>query len=159
MFLILLLLFVCIPLFELAILLYLAGVTSVGATLLLVVVTGVIGASLARRQGWTTYVRIQQELAEGRMPTESLLDAAMIFVAGAVLLTPGILTDIFGFSLLVPACRRFYRRSVSRWIRSRFRVQTFDAQGRGVGDQIIDCHVQDVTSEPGDGDSPNRTTQ
>jgi len=156
MFLILLLLFVGIPLFELAILLYLASVTSVWTTLLLVVVTGVIGASLARRQGWTTYVRIQQELAEGRMPTESLLDAAMIFVAGAVLLTPGILTDIFGFSLLVPVCRRWYRDSVSRWIRSRFRVQRFETQGFGAGDQIIDCQVQDVTSKPAGGDQPNR---
>ena len=82
MFLVLLLLFVGIPLFELAILLYLASVTSVWTTLLLVVVTGVIGASLARRQGWTTYVKIQQELAQGRMPTESLLDAASSRRAG-----------------------------------------------------------------------------
>ena len=147
MFLILLFLFVCIPFIELAILLKLASVTSVWTTLLLVVTTGVIGASLARRQGWNTYIRIQQELAAGRMPTESLLDAAMIFVAGAVLLTPGILTDIFGFSLLVPVCRRIYRQSAGRWIRAHFRVQTFDSQDVGPRDQIVECSAEDVTAK------------
>jgi UPF0716 protein FxsA len=150
MLLILLVLFVCIPLVELTILLELARLTDVWTTLTLVVVTGIIGASLARRQGWQTYIRIQQELAAGRMPTESLLDAAMIFVAGALLLTPGILTDLFGFSLLVPACRRFYRRAASRWIRTRFQVQTYDSGSSAPRDQIIECSAVDVTEEPAD---------
>ena len=152
----LLLLFICIPLIELALLLYLASVTSIWATLALVVVTGVIGASLARHQGWQTYARIQQELAARRMPTESLLDAAMIFVAGALLLTPGLLTDLFGFSLLVPGCRRFYRHSASRWIRSRFRVQPFPPRDFGPRDQIIEARVDDPPGQPGGDDRSDR---
>ena len=158
MLLLLLFLFVCVPFLELAILLQLAHMTSVWTTLLLVVVTGVIGASLARRQGWNTYVRIQQEVAAGRMPTESLLDAVMIFVAGAVLLTPGILTDIFGFSLLVPVCRRVYRRSASRWILSRFRVYTSASRDFGPRDQIIECTAEDVTTRSAGRDESNRAS-
>jgi UPF0716 protein FxsA len=147
MLIILLFLFVGLPILELVILLYLASITSVATTLLLVVVTGVIGASLARWQGWNTYVRIQRELAAGHMPTESLLDAAMIFVAGAVLLTPGVLTDIFGFSLLIPICRRFYRRAAASWIRSRFQLHTLGSHEQGPRDEIIETTARDVTSD------------
>ncbi len=94
MLLILLLLFIFVPLVELALLLYLADTTSWQLTLGLVVATGVFGTALARSQGWRAWSRIRDELAAGRMPAEPLLDAVLIFVAGALLLTPGILTDL-----------------------------------------------------------------
>ena len=140
----LLFLFVSVPLIELAILLYLATHMSLAGTLLLVLVTGVVGATLARRQGWITYVRIQQELAAGRMPNESLWDAAMIFIAGAVLLTPGILTDVLGFTLLLPSCRRFYQRRLLHWIKRRVHFHTVT---RNTQDQIIDSFVVDKSTD------------
>lgn len=120
----LLLLFTCVPLAELALLLYLAELLSWQRTLLLVIVTGVAGTLLARSQGWRTWMRILDELEAGRMPTESLLDAVLIFVAGALLLTPGVLTDALGISLLIPACRNYYRRWLVIWFKSRFSIRT-----------------------------------
>ena len=113
-------------------------------TLLIVVVTGAVGAWLARLQGWRTYRKIQQELASGRMPTESLMDAVMIFVAGALLLTPGILTDCFGISLLLPPCRRFYRRRLVQWLKANVKIQEFSSIRPSTGgDRVIDSYVVD----------------
>ena len=114
----LLLLFTVIPMAELWLLLWIAGRTSWQATIVLVLVTGIVGAWLARWQGWLTVRRIQAELAGGRMPTESLLDGLLILVAGAVLVTPGVLTDTVGFLLLIPACRRL----VKAWLKRRFQA-------------------------------------
>ena len=120
MFLRLLLLFTTIPLIELALLVELGGFVGLPATIALVIATGVVGAWLAKSQGLATLERLQRELQEGRMPTDALLDGLMIFVAGAVLLTPGLLTDLFGFFLLTPAGRGAVRRAVSKRLRQRF---------------------------------------
>ena len=106
----LLVLFVVVPIVEFYLLLKLATWTDFWTTLALVLATGVVGAALARWQGIATLLTIQREFAEGRLPGKALLDGAMILVAAALLLTPGILTDLFGFSLLMPPCRAVYRR-------------------------------------------------
>lgn len=115
-------------------------------TLGLVIVTGFVGAWLARRQGFSTWLRIQRELADGKMPGESLADALMIFVAGALLLTPGLLTDLFGFSLLLPPCRRVYRRWLMQKLKGKLQFSSGIGGGEGgkpsySGDQIIDSYV------------------
>ena len=149
----LLLLFVLVPLVELALLLYLADASSWQFTLLLVITTGVIGTLLARAQGWRTWTRIHEELASGRMPADSLLDGVLIFIAGALLLTPGILTDLFGISLLVPWCRDRYRRRLVAWFKSRFTIQTSGfgswppSQGRS---EVVDSHVIGQEARPDD---------
>ena len=145
----LLLLFIIVPFVELALLMKITDyVQSWQFTFGLVVVTGVVGAFLARLSGKQTFRRIQAELAEGRMPTESLVDALMIFVAGALLMTPGILTDLFGFSLLVPLCRRAYRSWLRRWFKARFRFDSLTPGSPGQ-DTIIDSYVVDRRdSEP-----------
>jgi UPF0716 protein FxsA len=121
----LLVLFVCVPLVELWLLLLLAEHTSVGVALAVVIVTGVTGTLLARAQGWHTLRAIRAEVARGRFPGTSLIDAAMILCAGALLLTPGLLTDALGLSMLIPGCRRLYRRMAQQWIRSHFQLQTW----------------------------------
>lgn len=122
--LILLLVFVILPLVELYLLLVLTWLTdSVLWTMLLVVVTGVAGCLLTRSQGLRTYRRIQEELSAGKVPTDALLDGMLIFLAGAFLLTPGILTDVTGFTLLIPWSRRFYRGLILGWFKSRFSWQ------------------------------------
>jgi UPF0716 protein FxsA len=140
----LLLLFIVVPLVELALLMRLSSSIGWQYTLGLVIVTGIFGSLLARTQGWRTWQRIQRELTQGQMPGESLLDAAMIFVAGALLLTPGILTDLFGFSLLVPYCRRFYGGRIIAYFKSRFTVQqTRPGQWTATSgrSQVIDSYV------------------
>ncbi len=120
MFLRLLLLFTTVPLIELALLVEIGKRVGLPATIALVIITGVLGAWLARREGLRTLARLQQELQAGRMPAEALLDGLMIFVAGAVLLTPGLLTDLFGFSLLVPRARAAIRSLVAKRLKQRF---------------------------------------
>jgi UPF0716 protein FxsA len=138
----LLLLFIVVPFVELALLLKLADLTSWWHTLLLVIVTGVLGTWLARSQGVRTYRKIQQSLSAGQMPTDSLLDAAMIFVAGGLLLTPGILTDLLGFSLLVPFTRQLYRRWLVKRFKARFTMQTtFGSSEPRQESEIIDSYV------------------
>ena len=87
----LLALFVIVPLVELALLLKLGDVVGWEVTLFIVIVTGAVGSWLAKSQGWRAYRRIHEELTAGRLPAEPLMDAVMIFIAGALLLTPGIL--------------------------------------------------------------------
>ena len=140
----LLVLFIVVPLVELILLLQLAEHTHWWVALAVVVVTGVAGTMLARAQGFRTLQRIRRELATGQLPTESLLDAAMIFVAGALLLTPGLLTDALGLSLLVPVCRRWYRRGVMTWIRRHFRVFTSGSFDQPDRSRIIDSYVVDA---------------
>ena len=139
----LLLLFILVPFVELFLLLELAQYTSGLFALLTVIVTGVIGTTLAHHQGLRTIRAIERDVAEGRMPTGTLLDAALIFCAGALLLTPGLLTDAFGLSLLIPPVRRLYRAGIARWIRNRFQVQSFGTTDSEppAHSRIIDAHV------------------
>jgi len=140
----LLLLFILVPLAELILLLYLAEATHWWVAVLLVLATGLVGTLLARSQGLKTYRRIHAAMSQGKVPTDALIDAAMIFVAGALLLTPGILTDAVGLSLLVPPCRRWYRRRLVQWFRSRFtfEVESSEGSARGAsGAEVIDSYV------------------
>ncbi len=112
----LLLLFVGLPLIELMILIEIGQAFGLWPTIALVVFTGVLGASLARFQGFVTLTKIQQELNAGRVPTNDLADGLLILIGGIVLLTPGVLTDLFGFSLLTP----FIRTQIKGWLYAKF---------------------------------------
>ncbi len=116
----LLLLFTVVPLIELAFLVQLGKWLGLLPTIALVLVTGVIGAALARNQGWRTLARLRSGVDAGRMPTEALLDGLLILIAGAVLLTPGLLTDLFGFALLIPASRRALHQAIRGRLERRF---------------------------------------
>jgi len=100
------LLFVGVPLLELLILVRLGQVVGFWPTVGLVVLTGFAGAALARFEGLRTLLSIQGELAMGRLPGNALFDGLAILVGGALLLTPGILTDVLGFSFLFPPTRK-----------------------------------------------------
>ncbi|MCM1989780.1 FxsA family protein [Oceanirhabdus seepicola] len=101
----LVLLLTVIPILELYILFKLAGAINWGPTILLVIVTGVAGAYLAKQQGKEILNKIKMELSSGNMPGDSLLNGLSILVGGVLLLTPGILTDITGFLLIIPISR------------------------------------------------------
>ena len=113
----LLALFTLLPLAELFLLIKIG--TAIGAlpTVLLVIGTGVLGASLARSQGFLVWRRIQEEMNMGRFPADEMLDGLLVFFAGAVLITPGILTDILGFLVLIP----FTRNGIRTWVKKRLR--------------------------------------
>ena len=123
MFLRLLLLFTVVPLVELFLLIWLGTIIGTLSTIAIVIATGVLGAWLARREGLRTVHAIREDLGAGRMPTDRLVDGLLILVAGAVLLTPGLITDTCGFLLLVPRGRQLVRTSVARAFRDRLHLQ------------------------------------
>lgn len=108
--------FIIIPVLELAVFLRLHEAVGLMNTLGLIVITGFTGAVLARAQGMIVLMEIQRDLAEGRMPAPRLIDGMMILIAGVLLITPGLITDIAGFLLLVP----FVRTLLRAWMKSRF---------------------------------------
>ncbi|MFC1522520.1 FxsA family protein [Elusimicrobiota bacterium] len=116
MFLKLFLLFVGVPLIEIAILIKMGTVIGFWQTILIQIITGAAGAFLAKLQGMLVWYNIARELQNGRMPAEQLIDGILIFVAGIVLLTPGLLTDAFGFLILIPYTRYWFKR----WLRNKF---------------------------------------
>ncbi|MFP4131683.1 MAG: FxsA family protein [Thiohalospira sp.] len=112
--LILLALFVGAPLVELYILIKVGEVIGAGITVLAVIGTAVLGAWLIRAQGLSTQARLRQRLAMGEMPAMEVLEGAALLVAGVTLLTPGFVTDTFGFLLLIPPLRRALIRAAAR---------------------------------------------
>ena len=128
--LLLLILLITVPLVELTLLLWLSSVTTWYFTLALVIVTGIIGTLVARSQGFSAYRRIQQEYRAGRMPGSAMADAAMIFAAGVLLMTPGLLTDLCGALLLIPPVRRQIKQRMTDWAKRRFHVQEFRPGGQ-----------------------------
>lgn len=110
----LLLLFVVLPIVELGLLLELAELIGGWSTLALILATGFLGAFLARRQGLGVLRKVRAELDEGRIPAGSIVDGIIILIAGAVLITPGVLTDIAGFLCLIPYTRRLIKGVLRR---------------------------------------------
>ena len=117
----LLLLFILVPAVELILLIKLGGIIGLFPTVGIIVLTGFLGAALTRMQGLAVLRRMQQEMAAGQMPAGSIMDGVIILIAGALLLTPGFLTDIVGFSCLIPGVRsvikRFAQARVERAVR------------------------------------------
>lgn len=111
MFLRLFLLFTLVPFIELMLLIKLSQIHGLPTTVALIIATGVVGTMLVRWQGFMIMQRIRSEMAQGKPPTDALMDGAMILVAGALLITPGILTDIVGFLLLWPLFRSLVRKA------------------------------------------------
>ncbi|MFO0869411.1 MAG: FxsA family protein [Pirellulales bacterium] len=114
------LLFIIVPLIELALLMILADATDWKVALALVLVTGAAGAWLVRHQGWRTLQRIRAELRAGRLPADALLDGLFILLAGGLLLTPGILTDLTGLALLFPPTRAWAKYRLVQWFQTRW---------------------------------------
>jgi len=115
----LILLFITVPLVELALLIWVGERLGTLTTVALVIGTGILGASLARFEGLATLRRFQTRLAQGELPHQDIIDGLLILLAGAVLLTPGLLTDTVGFLLLVPPVRAAVRRAIARRLAAR----------------------------------------
>ncbi|MFT5526917.1 MAG: UPF0716 protein FxsA [Pirellulaceae bacterium] len=153
---ILLLLFIIVPIVELSLLVRLAHLITWPWTISIVIITGIVGSMLARQQGWSAWRRLQEELGDGKVPV-ALVDTIMIFVAGAFLITPGILTDIFGLTLLIPFCRGVYRALLVRYFKGRLQLQSFASVQYEAGvrpetydgdPDVLDSYVVDDESEP-----------
>lgn len=159
----LLLLFILVPAAELAILIELGSRIGTVPTLGLIAVTGVLGAALARWQGLGVLRSAQEQMRRGELPAGSIADGMMILTAAALLLTPGVLTDAFGFLLLLPQFRtgikalaiRRLRRAVEE-NRVQVQVSGFDFPGVEGPPYRRDAEAFDVEFRRGD---DGRTTK
>lgn len=105
-----------IPLLDMVLLVWVAGMLGIVETVALVVLTGLIGLLLVRAEGRYTLAKIQRKLVAGDAPTDELLDGALLLIAGALLLTPGLVTDLIGFAFVLPLTRYPVRIAVKKWI-------------------------------------------
>jgi UPF0716 protein FxsA len=118
-------LFLLVPIVEIFLLIQVGGMIGAPWTILLVVLTAVIGVRLLKIQGVSTLTRAQNKMQSGQMPAQEMLEGMGLVVAGAFLLTPGFFTDAVGFLLLVPPARAWLVSKISTSLMSSGRfVQT-----------------------------------
>ena len=115
-------LFIIIPFIEMLILIKLGQELGFWTTLVIIVITGVVGAALTRMEGIKVIIRIKDQLREGNLPGEELVDALLILIAGVLLITPGLLTDGFGLLIILPRIRSY----IKRWVRNKMREMLED---------------------------------
>ena len=118
---ILIVVFIIMPIIELAVLLKVGTLIGIVPTLVLVISTGIIGVWLIRKQGFYLMLDMRREMEQGQFPADQLIEGVFIIIAGAFLITPGFITDIIGFSILIPEIRASYREGLKRYLISRRR--------------------------------------
>ena len=129
----LVLLFIVAPLVELYVIIQVASVIGGWETIALLIVESAIGAYLLKHQGVATLDRISRAVAEGRVPSNELIDGLLLLVAGALMLAPGFIGDLLGFLLIVPITRLPFRAIVRRRFQSGRYSQFFAASSTGEG--------------------------
>ncbi|MDF2375626.1 MAG: FxsA family protein [Verrucomicrobiales bacterium] len=147
----LLILFITIPVLELCIFLMLGSKIGIPTTLAIIVITAVLGAWLTKSQGLKALTKYQAALSQGRLPHEEVMDGLLILIAGAVLLTPGFLTDAIGFSLLVPTVRDFVKSIAKAYLSGRVTVvgETMGAPRPQPGaSKVINIEAEVVDDSP-----------
>jgi len=99
-------LFLVIPIIEVYLLIEVGGIIGAGWTILLIVLTAIIGVNLLRQQGMSTLMRANQSMSRGQLPAMEMMEGLFLAVGGALLITPGFFTDAIGFICLLPFTRR-----------------------------------------------------
>ena len=118
----LIILFIVVPLVELYVIIQVGQSIGVAPTILLLLIDSIVGSLLLRSQGRNAWMRFNRALSENRMPANEVFDGALIIFGGALLLTPGFVTDIFGLMLLIPPTRALVRKFTNRTVLRRFTV-------------------------------------
>lgn len=136
------LLFTVMPAIELAVIIKVGQRFGAGTTIALLLLSGVVGASLAKYEGIRTLNAIQSELAGGRMPTDRLIDALLILVAGVLMVAPGFLTDLIGVLLLLPPARALVRRHLKKRFAAHMVVNHFDGFRPPPDEDFIDVEAR-----------------
>lgn len=147
----LLILFITIPVIELCIFMMLGSKIGIPTTLAIIVITAVLGAWLTKSQGLKALTNYQAALSQGRLPHEEVLDGLLILIAGAVLLTPGFLTDAIGFSLLIPTFRDLIKGVAKGYLSGRVSVvgDTMGAPRPNPGaSKVINVEAEVVDDSP-----------
>jgi UPF0716 protein FxsA len=112
-------LLIAIPILEVFLLLQVGNLIGLFPTVAGIVLTGVVGAALAKREGLKVWQRVQENLSRGLLPDRSLLEAVLIFGGGLLLLTPGFFTDVLGFSMILAPTRLLMAKAARSWLKRR----------------------------------------
>lgn len=120
------LLFVVVPAVELMLLIQIGGLIGTMPTFGIIIATGLAGSALARRQGLSVWQRFNSRMASGQLPGDELIDGLIILVSGALLLTPGVFTDVIGLAGLIPVTRAALRKPIKEHLAGRI---SFTASG------------------------------
>jgi UPF0716 protein FxsA len=142
---------VVLPIVEIVILVRIGQITAWWVPVAIVIATGVAGSALVRWQGWKVFERIRDNMRDGRVPADSLIDGFLVLMAGILFVMPGVVTDLAGIALLIPPLRGRIKRRVNDWIKKRieFRAGTIGGgfwspsgnSTRFEHDRIIDAKV------------------
>jgi len=124
--LLLVVLFIVVPIAEIYVIIKIGGLIGVLPTIALLILDGFLGAALLRSQGRAVWRRFNEALAAGRIPAREVFDGAMVIFGGALLMTPGFITDVVGLLFLIPPSRAMFRGLVSKLAvgRAAFAVRT-----------------------------------
>ena len=148
--------FLLVPLIEIALFIQIGGAIGLGWTLLIVVITAVLGTVLVRAQGIQAMSQVKSSFNQMRDPSEALAHGAMILFSGALLLTPGFFTDAVGFALLVPGVRL----AVFKWARARISVTTFSSHPQQPQQSdVIDAEYSEVKPDQRNSAGPSEWTK
>jgi UPF0716 protein FxsA len=142
----LVLLFIAVPIAELAVIIQVGQAIGVWWTVGLLVADSLLGSWLMRHQGRTAWRRFNDAVQAGRVPAREVLDGALVIFGGALLLTPGFITDIFGLILLVPPSRALVRRIAARRLQHRMVVSATRPR-RVPGDYDVEGTAVDIDSD------------
>ncbi len=144
------------PIVEIAVFIQVGGLIGLWPTLAAIVLTALIGTALLRQQGLATLARAQREMAAQRLPVRELFDGICLLLAGALLLTPGFVTDAVGFALLIPPVRDAIGKNLWTYLSAHGGIRFGGAAGPqppGDGPTVVDGDFHEV--DPDD-DDPNR---
>ncbi len=143
------LLFTLIPVLELYTLVQVGSVIGAPSTILIVILTGVAGAWLARMEGFNTMMKVRESLNQGRMPADELVEGLLILVAGILLLTPGFITDCMGLIMLLPFTRKPLARVLRKQMSASVQMQGTGARGgNAAGFTYYTWHSSGQTNGP-----------
>lgn len=148
----LVILFTIIPLLELYLLIKAGSIIGGSNTILIVILTGIVGAAFAKSQGYSTIMNIREKISLGQIPGNELVQGILILAGGITLLTPGFITDLAGFTLLIPWTRKIYATWLISYFSNKIRgphSQFYSSAAdhfRINGNNIID--VDDPTEDP-----------
>jgi UPF0716 protein FxsA len=151
-----LVIFIGVPLMEIMLFIKIGGFIGLWSTMTIVIITAIIGTTLIRRQGLQTLNRAQQEIESQRLPVQELFEGICLIISGALLLTPGFLTDVCGFMLLVPPLRKILGHHIWKTVQNsantRFVMSSKrDNYKNNNSGPIIDAEAKNISEEDENG--------
>jgi UPF0716 protein FxsA len=142
----LVLLFIVVPIAELAVLIQVGQEIGVWWTIAVLIADAILGSILMRAQGRVAWRRFNEAMYAGRLPTREVLDGALVMFGGLLMLTPGFITDILGFLLLIPPTRAAVRAVLVRRLAQRMTL-SMTRPPRARPDDVVDGTAVDIESD------------